>query len=158
MNYDFWNWQKSIFGKCWVNCKEMPGKMKIMYLNLYKLTLSHLLVDGFWQWIQNQLISSGPILESKGMRAIFQKKGKKKNLEGQKRAKYLKIWAKIYKISKYIEKRRVIVCDNRTQWTARKGPDHEHFPDTLEKNTHFPKFTLLFSISYIHINEEAICS
>ena len=33
----------------------------------------------------------GPILESKGMRASFQKKGKKK---GQKMAKYLKILAK----------------------------------------------------------------
>ena len=32
---------------------------------------------------------SGPILEGKGMRPIFQKKG---------RGKYLKIWAKMYKI------------------------------------------------------------
>ena len=37
---------------------------------------------------------AGPILESKGMHAIFQKNGKK----GQKMAKYLKIWAKMYKI------------------------------------------------------------
>ena len=36
----------------------------------------------------------GPILESKGMHTIFQKKGKK----CLKRAKYLKIWAKINKI------------------------------------------------------------
>ena len=34
---------------------------------------------------------SGPILERKGMRAIFQKKSKK-------RAKYFKIWAKMYKL------------------------------------------------------------
>ena len=37
----------------------------------------------------------------KGMHAIFQKKGKKgqnNNKKGQKRAKYLKIWAKMYKI------------------------------------------------------------
>ena len=37
---------------------------------------------------------SGPILESKGMHAIFQKKGKK----GQNREKYLKNWGKMYKI------------------------------------------------------------
>ena len=35
---------------------------------------------------------------------------------------------------------------------------HEHFPDTLEKYTRFPKFTLLFSISYVRINGKAICS
>ena len=52
--------------------------------------------------------NAGPILESKGMRAIFQKKGKK-------RAKYLKIWAKMYKIWKYFEKGQVIACDYRTQ-------------------------------------------
>ena len=38
---------------------------------------------------------SGLTLESKGMREIFQKKGKKK---GQQRAKYSKILAKTYKI------------------------------------------------------------
>ena len=42
-------------------------------------------------------IITGPILESKGMCAIFQKKYKK-YLKGQKRTKYLKIWAKMYKI------------------------------------------------------------
>ena len=60
-----------------------------------------------------------PILESKGMRAIFQKKGKKrvnKNVKkGQKRVKYLKICAKTYKIWKYSEKGQVIACDYRTQ-------------------------------------------
>ena len=35
----------------------------------------------------------GPILEIKGMRTISQKKG-------NKRAKYLKMWAKMYKILK----------------------------------------------------------
>ena len=34
---------------------------------------------------------------------------------------------------------------------------HEHFPDTLEKYNRFPKFTLLFSISYARINGKAIC-
>ena len=31
---------------------------------------------------------------------------------------------------------------------------YEHFPETLEKYARFPKFTLLFSISYIRINGE----
>ena len=39
-------------------------------------------------------IISGPILESKNMREIYQKKGKK----GQKRAEYFKICAKMCKI------------------------------------------------------------
>ena len=39
-----------------------------------------------------------PILESKGMYAIFQKKGKKNVKNEQKWGKYLKIWAKMYKI------------------------------------------------------------
>ena len=34
---------------------------------------------------------------------------------------------------------------------------HEHFPDTLEKFTSFPKFTFLLSISYVRINGEATC-
>ena len=47
----------------------------------------------------------GPILESKSMRVIFQIKGKKgkkkkkKNVKnGKKSAKYLNIWAKMYKV------------------------------------------------------------
>ena len=35
---------------------------------------------------------------------------------------------------------------------------HEHFPDTLEKYTRFLKFTLHFSISYVRLNGEALCS
>ena len=40
------------------------------------------------------------LAESKGIIAIFQKKSKKgqKNVKEQKRAKFLKIWAKMYKI------------------------------------------------------------
>ena len=38
-----------------------------------------------------KLIYTGPILERKGMRAIFKKKGKT-------RANYFKIWGKMYKI------------------------------------------------------------
>ena len=48
-----------------------------------------------------------PILESKGICAIFQKTGKKKQ-KMLKWAKYLKIWAKMYKIWKYFEKGQVI--------------------------------------------------
>ena len=44
----------------------------------------------------------GPLLDSKGMCAIFQKQQKKK--KEQKRAEYLKIWVKSYKIWKYFEK------------------------------------------------------
>ena len=40
------------------------------------------------------VLPNGPILESKAMHAKFQKKGNKK----VKRAKYLKIWAKMYKV------------------------------------------------------------
>ena len=34
--------------------------------------------------------------------------------------------------------------------------NREHFPEALEKYTRFPKFTLLFSISYVRINGEAL--
>ena len=57
----------------------------------------------------------GPILESQGMRVIFQKKHKE-NVK-----KYLRIQAKIYKILKYFEKGQVIACHYRTQQTTRKG-------------------------------------
>ena len=55
----------------------------------------------------------GPILESKGMLTIFSETAEKskKNVEEQKRAKYLKIWAKIYKIWKYFEKGQGIAGD-----------------------------------------------
>ena len=65
-----------------------------------------------------QSISSGPILESKGICAIFQKKGKKsaKNVKkGQKRAKYSKIWAKNVQNLKLFEKGQVTACNYRTQ-------------------------------------------
>ena len=44
-----WNFQKDLYGKYYVNCKQMPGKMKTMRLNLSKLTLSKLFFNGFWQ-------------------------------------------------------------------------------------------------------------
>ena len=37
------------FGKCSLNCKKMSLKMKIMYLNFDKWTLSQLSFDGLWQ-------------------------------------------------------------------------------------------------------------
>ena len=43
---------------------------------------------------EKSTLKAGPFLESKGMHAIFQKRVKK----GQKRAKCLKIWVKMYKI------------------------------------------------------------
>ena len=49
------------------------------------------------------------------MHAIFQKKGKK-------RAKYLKIWAKMYKIWKYFEKGQPHACDYHMHETARICP------------------------------------
>ena len=63
------------------------------------------------QWVS----LAGPVLESNGMCAIFQKKGKK----GQKRANYFKIWAKMYKIWKYFEKGHPFACDYRMHETAR---------------------------------------
>ena len=53
---------------------------------------------------------AGSILESKAMHVIFQKKGKK-------RAKYLKIWAKMNKILKYFEKGQPHLCN----WNSWKG-------------------------------------
>ena len=61
------------------------------------------------------LMDTGPILESKGMRAIFQKKGKKG-------AKYWKTWARMYKIWKYLEKGQPHACNYRTHETARICP------------------------------------
>ena len=52
-------------------------------------------------------------------------KKKKKVKNGQKRAKYLKTSAKMYKIWKYLKKGQMIVCDFCTQQTARKGPASE---------------------------------
>ena len=46
--------------------------------------------------LNETITKPGPILKSKGMRAIFQKKGKTIIKSGHKRAKYLKIWAKIF--------------------------------------------------------------
>ena len=40
----------------------------------------------------------------------------------RKRAKYLEIWAKMYKIWKYFEKRQVIACNYCMQQTTRIGP------------------------------------
>ena len=66
-----------------------------------------------WLWPVYKF--TGSIVESKGMHAIFQKKGKKE----QKRAKYLKIWAKKYKIWKYFEKGKPHACDYHMHETAR---------------------------------------
>ena len=49
----------------------------------------------------------------------FSEKGQKK---GQNKTKYLKIWAKMYKIWKYFEKGQPHVCDYRMHETARICP------------------------------------
>ena len=56
-----------------------------------------------------------PILENKAMRAIFSEKG-------QKKAKYLKTWAKMYTTYKYFEKGKPLACDYRTHETSRICP------------------------------------
>ena len=50
----------------------------------------------------NKLKPAGPILESKGVNGIFQKKSK----EMLKLTKYLKIWAKMYKLENILKKGR----------------------------------------------------
>ena len=64
--------------------------------------------------LENFSTLTGPILESKGMRVIFHKKGQKK---GKKRAKYLKIWAKMYQIWKHFEKGQSHACKYRMHET-----------------------------------------
>ena len=53
----------------------------------------------------------------KGVHAIFQKKGQKK------RTKYLKIWAKMYKICECFEKGQPDACDYCMYETARMCPE-----------------------------------
>ena len=60
---------------------------------------------------------SGPILESKGMREIF-----------QKRAKYIKIWAKMFKIWKYFEIGQPHSCEYCIHETARICPLTKQLP------------------------------
>ena len=57
------------------------------------------------------MYESGPILERKGMGAIFQKKGKKNIRKGKKRQKVSKFEQKCIKF----EKGQVIACDYRTE-------------------------------------------
>ena len=68
-----------------------------------------------FSWGTWRFEKAGPILESQGTREILKKKGKKMLEKGKKRAKYLEIWAKMYKIWEYFEKRQFIACDYRTQ-------------------------------------------
>ena len=63
--------------------------------------------------------SSGPILEGKGMRAIFSEKGQK-----SAKKKYMKIWTKMYKIWKYFEKGQPYASEYRVHETARTYPAH----------------------------------
>ena len=72
------------------------------------------------QALTNQILShvgsikSGPILESTVMHAIFEK-GQKNVKKEHKKIKYLKIWAKMYKMWKHSEKGQAIACDYPTK-------------------------------------------
>ena len=58
------------------------------------------------QAILGRILYAGPILESKGMHAIFQKKGKKMLRKDKKRTKYSKIWQKYTKFENILKKGR----------------------------------------------------
>ena len=66
------------------------------------------------------IILSGPILEIKGMHAIFQKKGQK----GQKSAKHLKTCTKMYKTRKHFEKGQPHAFNYCMLKTAKTCPDY----------------------------------
>ena len=74
------------FCSCWQNFNNPIIKV----LNDVKFATNSLVIN---ERITFSVPRAGPILESTYMCAIFQQKGKK----GQKLAKYLKIWAKMYK-------------------------------------------------------------
>ena len=76
--------------------KNMQKKKKKPGVNCFVLSCSYM---------SNSKLCTGTILESKGMHAIFQKKGKKGG-DVKKKAKYLKILAKMYKIENILKKGR----------------------------------------------------
>ena len=59
-----------------------------------------------------QISPLGPILENKGMGAIFSEKGQRNVEKGQNTWKF---GQKLYKIKKYSEKGQVTACNNRMQ-------------------------------------------
>ena len=72
----------------------------------------------------------GPIIESKDMRAIFDKKGKKKarkSLKTAKKGKIFEIQARIYKIRKYFEKWQMIACDKTLNSQKKPCPSQRIF-------------------------------
>ena len=73
---------------------QMLKTVSILFINSGLVKTLHLvgLLSNLW-WKPY----AGPILECKAMHAIFQKRAKNIK-EGQKRARYLKILAKMYKI------------------------------------------------------------
>ena len=64
-------------------------------------TYQHVMI----KWLPN-INNAGPILESKGMYAIFQKQSKTNSKKGQVRQKYMKIWAKYTKFPNILKKGR----------------------------------------------------
>ena len=72
----------------------------------------------------------GPILESKGLRAAFQRKG-------QKRAKYLKIWAKMSKFENILKKGSLVRATIACIETARICPNRQFSNNLLHAITCF---------------------
>ena len=73
-----------------INLHELIGKCSKDHIGIY-----YILIECANVYSKT---CAGPILESKSMGTIFQKKGKKRAKKCLKRAKYLKIWAKTFKI------------------------------------------------------------
>ena len=113
---------QDVFKTAWEISARRLGRRKIITLK----TCWRRLQDISWRRLEDVLKISKCLLD-KGMRVLFQKKDKKKGkknvLKIQQSAKYLKIWAKMYKIWKTFENStgdcvrlsQVIACDYRTQ-------------------------------------------
>ena len=76
-------------------------------------------------YVKYSIEHAGPILEKK-YACDFSEKGPKER--GQKMTKYLKIWAKMYRTSKYFEKRQLHACNYCMHETARICPDIVVYP------------------------------
>ena len=85
----------------WQNC--LSGKILVLELWIKKVLTN----NSAWFW--------GPILESKGMHAIFQERGGERERKMLEKGKIFEKWEKTHKIWKYFEKRQVIACDYRIQ-------------------------------------------
>ena len=84
--------------------------------------------------------TNGAYSRKKGHACDFSEKGQKR----QKRAKYLKIWAKMYKVQKYFEKGQPPACNYRMHDTARICPDQQKNQDIKIMEYTFLQNMLLF--------------